>query len=121
MLDCSNRSPSFKKWLVINTLPHRESYACEHLRRQEFHVYCPMITKRIKHARSVFDAPRPLFPSYVFVEHRPQLRSWRPILGTHGVKSLVRTGEQPGFLCGSFIDDLKARELDGVIRKPAVE
>jgi transcriptional antiterminator RfaH len=108
-----------KKWLVINTIPHRETYACEHLVRQDFHVYCPMITKRIRHARSVYEASRPLFPSYIFVEYRPQRETWRPILGTYGVKSLVRTGDRPSLLCGSFIDDLRARECDGVIRKPA--
>lgn len=108
------------KWLVVNTQPHRESYACEHLLRQNFHMYCPMVTARIKHARSVHDAPRPLFPGYIFVEHRLENQPWRVILGTKGVKSLVRTGEQPSLLCGSFIAGLKARELGGVIRKPAV-
>jgi transcriptional antiterminator RfaH len=106
------------KWLVVNTFTHRENYACEHLLRQDFRVYCPMITKHIKHARSAYDVPRPLFPSYIFVEH--QYRTWRPILGTQGVKSVIRTGEQPGLLCGSFVDALKARESDGVIRKPAL-
>jgi transcriptional antiterminator RfaH len=108
------------KWLVVNTQPHRESYACEHLLRQRFHVYCPMITMRIRHARSVHDAPRPLFPGYLFVKHHLENQAWRPILGTQGVKSLVRTGEQPSLLCGSFIEGLKARELEGVIRKPDV-
>jgi transcriptional antiterminator RfaH len=77
-----------------------------------------MVTKRIKHARVIQDVSRPLFPGYVFVEHRPQLQTWRPILGTHGVKSVVRTGERPSLLCGSFIDGLKACEVDGVICKP---
>jgi transcriptional antiterminator RfaH len=120
-LHSSNRTQDFSKWLVVSTLPHRESYASEHLSRQKFNVYYPKIIKRIKHARSVCDAPRPLFPGYVFVEHRSDMRSWRPILGTHGVKALVRSGEQPGLLCGSFIEGLKAREQDGVVRKPAAE
>jgi transcriptional antiterminator RfaH len=106
------------KWLVANTLPHRESYACEHLARQNFQVYCPMITRRIKHARRVHDAPRPLFPGYVFVKHHVQGQRWHSILGTRGIKSLVRSGERPSELCGSFIEALKARETDGVIRRP---
>jgi transcriptional antiterminator RfaH len=113
------KSMSSRKWLVVNTLAHQETYACEHLLRQNFRVYCPMITKRIKHARSVHDAARPLFPGYIFVEHRLQQPSWRPILGTRGVRSVVRTGERPSLLCGSFIEGLKARESGGVIRKPA--
>ena len=110
---------SSSRWLVVNTLPHREIYAREHLLRQDFSVYCPMVTKYVRHARSAYDAARPLFPGYIFVEHRPRNQVWRPILGTHGVKSLVRTGEQPSLLCDSFIKQLKAREADGVIRKPA--
>jgi transcriptional antiterminator RfaH len=114
--DYSIKTPS-RKWLVVSTLPHRETYACENLLRQDFNIYCPMLTKRIKHARNVYDAPRPLFPGYIFVEYKPKLETWRPILGTYGVKSVVRIGEQPSLLCGSFIDGLKARETDGVIRK----
>jgi transcriptional antiterminator RfaH len=110
---------NMNKWLVVCTLTHRENYACENLMRQHFHIYCPMLTKRIKHARNVYDAPRPLFPGYIFVEYKPKLETWRPILGTYGVKSVVRIGEQPSLLCGSFIDGLKARETDGVIRKQA--
>jgi transcriptional antiterminator RfaH len=106
------------KWLVINTLPHRETHACEHLTRQHFRVYCPMIMRRVRHARSVSDEPRPLFPGYVFVEHRLADPTWRPILGTQGVKSVVRSGDQPSLLCGSFIDELRAREVEGVLRKP---
>jgi transcriptional antiterminator RfaH len=32
---------------------------------------------------------------------------------------LVRIGDQPAFVDGSFIDGLRAREVDGVIAKPA--
>jgi transcriptional antiterminator RfaH len=116
-----NAEKIFTKWLVVSTIPYKEVYACDHLVRQTFHVYCPMVTKRIKHARSIQDVRRPLFPGYVFVEHRPQLGTWRPILGTHGVKSVVRIGERPSLLCGSFIDGLKACETDGVICKPTAQ
>ena len=105
-------------WLVINTRPHQQAYARENLVRQDFHVYCPMISRRIRHARRVQDVPRPLFPGYIFVEQRPQ-QSWRPILGTYGVKTLVTSGDQPSVLPGRFVDALKAREFGGVIRKPA--
>jgi transcriptional antiterminator RfaH len=105
-------------WLVVNTRSHQEACASENLVRQEFHVYCPMISRRIRHARRAHDAPRPLFPGYIFVEHRPQ-QTWRPILGTYGVKTLVRSGDRPSVLASGFIDALKARELGGVIRKPA--
>jgi transcriptional antiterminator RfaH len=108
------------KWLVIATHPHRELFAISNLKRQDFDAYCPMIMKRIRHARRVYDDPRPLFPGYIFVAFQPA-QNWRPILGTYGVKSLVRNGEEPGLLGGSFIDAMKSRERDGVIRKLAAE
>jgi transcriptional antiterminator RfaH len=108
------------KWVVVNTQPHREIFASDNLTRQGFHVYCPMIMKRIKHARRVQDALRPLFPGYIFTQLRAETQQWRPILGTYGVKSLVRNGDELGFIGGDFIDGLRARELDGVIRKPSV-
>jgi hypothetical protein len=40
-----------------------------------------MILKRIKHARRVYDAKRPLFPGYIFVERPAQRHLWR--YGTH--------------------------------------
>jgi transcriptional antiterminator RfaH len=106
------------KWLVINTHPHRETLALENLGRQSFHTYCPMIVKRVKHARKVQDVPRPLFPGYIFVAYAAGL-SWRSILGTYGVKSVVRNGEAPGLLDGGYVEAMRAREKDGVIRKPA--
>lgn len=103
-------------WFVVNTHPNREAYAAEHLERQAFSVYCPMISRRVRHARRAYDALRPLFPGYVFVE-RPQDGRWRSILGTFGVRSLVRAGEEPSLIVGEFIRELRAREVDGVVSK----
>jgi transcriptional antiterminator RfaH len=107
-----------RRWIVLTTQPHRENFASGNLVRQGFEVYCPMAVKRIRHARRVFDAPRPLFPGYLFAEHRPGLNRWRAALGTYGVRSVVCNGDAPAMLPGSFIESLKAREISGVIRKP---
>ena len=77
-----------------------------------------MIVKRIKHARRVHDAKRPLFPGYIFVERPAQRHLWRPLLGTLGVRSVVRNGEIPSLLPAGFVESLKAREIDGAIQKP---
>jgi transcriptional antiterminator RfaH len=58
-------------WFVLSTHPHREAWALENLSRQQFNVYCPMIVKRVRHARRTYDALRPFFPGYIFVEHHP--------------------------------------------------
>lgn len=104
------------KWLVVATHPHREALAVDNLARQDFRTYCPMVARRVKHARKVQEVPRPLFPGYVFVAHVAG-RSWRPIMGTYGVKSLVLSGETPGLLDGGYIAAMRAREEGGLIRE----
>ncbi len=119
-VDVDRPSHAAFRWAAINTHPHREHIAVEHLARQAFHVYCPRELKRIRHARRVQDVLRPLFPGYVFARVSPELTMWRPILSTYGVRALVRIGDRPAFVDGDFIEGLRAREVDGVIAKPAV-
>ena len=108
--------PRPRDWAVVNTHPHREHIAREHLARQDFEVYCPMLRRRRTHARRVESVLRPLFPGYLFVRLGPERTSWRPILSTVGVRSLVRFGNRLAWLDEAFIQSLRAREVDGVIR-----
>jgi transcriptional antiterminator RfaH len=107
------------RWIVATTHPNSEAIAREHLERQKFNVYCPMIRKRRSHARKVEMVLRPLFPGYVFVHLEPSAPGWRPIQSTTGVRNLVRFGDEPAVLDARFIDGLKAREEDGAVIKPA--
>ena len=104
-------------WFVVSTHPHREDFAFENLERQDFNVYCPRILKHIRHARRAYDAPRPLFPGYLFVERGQR---WRSILSTFGVRSVVCQGDTPALLPEGFVENLKAREADGFIQRPKV-
>jgi transcriptional antiterminator RfaH len=105
-------------WIVVNTQPHRERLAVEHIRNQGFNVYCPMMRRRIKHARRTYDALRPLFPSYLFVALDPDQTQWRPLMSTIGVRSVVRNGERPSILDHRFVAAMQAREIEGAIVKP---
>jgi len=107
------------RWVVATTHPNSEAIAREHLERQGFDVYCPQIRKRRSHARKVEMVLRPLFPGYVFIRLVPQSPSWRPIQSTTGIRALVRFGDEPAVLDGSFIQSLKAREQDGAVVRPA--
>jgi transcriptional antiterminator RfaH len=106
-------------WAVVNTQPHCERIALDNLARQEFNAYCPMVRRRVKHARRTKDMLRPLFPCYFFVRLNPQTQRWRPIMSTFGVRMLVRFGEQPAFIADGFIQELKSHEIDGEIVYPA--
>lgn len=117
-MDDTSTTTGWLRWFVVQTHPHREPLAIENLRRQGYTVYCPLVRRRVRHARRAYDAERPLFPGYVFVADTPSARHWRPILSTLGVRSLVRAGDRPGALDGAFITALQAREVDGVIGLP---
>jgi transcriptional antiterminator RfaH len=103
-----------QRWVAVNTHANREQFAVDNLARQAFTTYCPLITKRVRHARQARDVLRPLFPGYVFVEVDPNPQQWRPILSTFGVRSLVRSGTQLSFLPTAFIAELKLRVSAGV-------
>lgn len=107
------------RWVAVHTHPHREHIAIENLMRQSFEAYCPMIQRRVRHARRTSEVLRPLFPCYLFVRIDPDCQRWRPIESTYGVRSLVRFGDQLGFVDNAFIESIKAREVDGAIAKPA--
>ena len=105
-------------WAVINTHPSREALALEHLDRQAFEAYCPMISKRLKQAHRYIDVARPLFPGYLFVRVAPERNQWRPVLSTVGVRTVIRFGERLGWVDNAFIEGLKQREKDGLIARP---
>jgi transcriptional antiterminator RfaH len=107
-----------RTWVVVNTHPAKEMLAIENLRRQKFETYCPLMRKRIRHARREHEALRPLFPSYVFAKLDPKMNRWRSIASTFGVKQLIAFGDRPGLLHSDFIESLKAREVEGVIVRP---
>lgn len=102
-------------WMVVNTHPHKEALAVSNLANQGFEAYCPMVRRRVRHARMTRDVLRPLFPSYVFVDTSATAGLWRPVLSTFGVRTLVRSGEDPSRLDGRFVAALRAREVDGAI------
>ncbi|MGZ5916982.1 MAG: transcription termination/antitermination protein NusG [Methyloceanibacter sp.] len=105
-------------WAVINTQPHRERIALENLQRQEFTPYCPIVKRRLRHARRVVDVLRPLFPGYLFVKINPEVERWRPMLSTFGVRNVVRCHDKVSLLDDAFVQALRAREVEGVISRP---
>ncbi|MDX2156960.1 MAG: transcription termination/antitermination NusG family protein [Hyphomicrobiaceae bacterium] len=107
-----------KSWVAINTHPHKEHLALMNLQRQSFAVYCPMLQRRVRHARRERLVLRPMFPGYVFAAVERSLALWRPMLSTFGVRSVVRSGDQLSFLPRGLVEALQEREIDGAIVKP---
>jgi transcriptional antiterminator RfaH len=105
-------------WIVVNTHPHKEATAVANLANQCFTSYCPVVRKRIRHARKTSQVLRPLFPGYLFVGLDSENAQWRPILSTFGVRSIIRSDDGPSRLHSGFIAALRSRESDGVIVAP---
>jgi transcriptional antiterminator RfaH len=106
------------EWAVAATHPHREALAFENLTRQGFTSYCPVIMRRIRHARRTYDSLKPLFPGYLFIELKNWQTQIRPLLGTLGIRTVVMSSGRPATLPSGFVENLRAREIDGRIAKP---
>ena len=104
-------------WYVVHTHPHAEARAQEHLRRQGFTTYLPLLLKARSHARKTDRVSRPLFPRYLFVMVDSTQQRWHSIRSTFGVANLVGGQDGPTALCGDIVETLRQRECaDGHIR-----
>jgi transcriptional antiterminator RfaH len=98
------------RWYVVQTQPHAEARAQEHLRRQGFTTYLPKLRKSRRHARKTEQVSRPLFPRYmlVLIDHTHQ--GWHAIRSTFGVSNLVGGENGPVALRDDVIEALRQRE-----------
>ena len=74
-------------WYLLQTKPHAHVTACDHLRRQRFDVFLPLITKTTK--KKALDITAPLFPGYLFIGTSIDPVPWKGINGTRGVSKAV--------------------------------
>jgi transcriptional antiterminator RfaH len=103
--------PGFRAhWYLIQSRPHAEVKASQHLRRQGFETYLPRYLKQYRHARRIEKVAAPLFPSYLFAAVDMASQRWFSIDSTIGVMRLVRNGNRPAIVPVSIIETLKQRE-----------
>lgn len=106
-----------QRWYAVQTHPHGESKAMQHLARQGFEVYLPRYLKRRRHARRVDTVVAPLFPRYLFVAVDHLTQRWRAIRSTVGVTDLVCQGDAPAHVGDAVIRELRTHEDEqGLIR-----
>jgi transcriptional antiterminator RfaH len=98
------------RWYVVQTQPHAEAKASQHLSRQGFDIYLPRYLKRRRHARRIETVVAPLFPRYMFVAVDTSVQRWRAIQSTIGVSHLVCSGDSPAAVADAIIDGLRRRE-----------
>lgn len=76
-------------WHLIQTRPNTHFLAEEHLRRQGFEVFLPLIIKTTKSNRKFVNKTVPLFPSYLFMGSSSKNISWKSVNGTRGISKAV--------------------------------
>lgn len=93
-------------WFAVQVQPRREQTASSHLVQQGFQVFCPVMSRTVRHARQFRERQLPVFPGYVFVSFDPSTSPWRRINGTRGVIGLVTMGSSPAKLPDAAVQSL---------------
>ena len=96
------------RWYAVKFQPHKYQLAKNNLERQGYIVFCPMISRLVRHARKSTLKPTPLFPSYLFVKFDIENDRWHPIDSTPGVVSVVKSGNSPQPLPNGLVENLQS-------------
>ncbi len=99
-------------WYLIHSKPRQEKTAREHLERQGYPCYLPVLRLEKIRRGAVAEVEEALFPRYLFVQldTGSGARSWAPIHSTQGVTRLVRFGLEPARVDEGLIAELKSQE-----------
>ena len=89
--------------------PGLETRALTNLKRQQYDVWLPLYRKSRRHARKLEKVLRPLFPRYLFINFDLMVQSWRPIISTSGVHTIVSNSDGPIAISDDVISSLFAR------------
>ena len=101
-----------KSWYLIYSKPKEEKLAKEHLERQGYETYLPLVLGRIKKRGRTQRSIQPMFPRYLFIYLSDQTDDWGPIRSTIGVSNLVKFGMAPAKVPENLIIRLKENEAD---------
>lgn len=100
-----------KYWSAVFAKPRQEALAKDHLGRQGFRTYLPMLKQPKRRRGRWVEIVEPLFPRYLFVELELGAQDISPIRSTLGVVSLVSFGQRPAAAPKGFVESLMAAEV----------
>lgn len=97
------------QWFALWTQSHCEQLVCDQLRAKGFEAFLPTIRQWSRRAGVRRLIPAPMFPSYLFVHHAIEKRSYIEIVNTRGVVRIL--GERWDRLA-----PVKDSEIEGIQR-----
>ena len=104
-------------WYLLQTKPNAHITACEHLSKQGFEAFLPLIVKTTKKNGKFLDIKIPLFPGYVFMGTSSDSIPWKSINGTRGVSKAVTLDGVYRPVCAHIIEGLRGRcDNGGVVQ-----
>lgn len=89
--------------------PNHEAIAGINLARQGYEYYCPRYATKQVNKPTVI---KPLFPRYIFILID---QFWSSILGTRGISRVLLADNGPATLPATAIEELKSREVHGLV------
>ena len=105
-------------WYLLQTKPNAHIKAYDHLKRQGFDVFLPLIIKTTKKNGKFLDAKAPLFPGYLFMGTSIHPVPWKSINGTRGISTAVTLDGIYRPINNDIIEGLKRRcDNDDVIQR----
>jgi transcriptional antiterminator RfaH len=102
-------------WACARLEPRREALAARFLTLAGFTTYLPRLREhRVSYGRRVEVSPV-LFPGYAFVLIELQ---WHGARWCPGVHNLIMDGLRPACVPDAVIDEIRAREVRGLVELP---
>jgi transcriptional antiterminator RfaH len=103
-------------WACAQLQPQRERLALHCLALEGFEVYLPRLRQMRRQGARKVESSSPLFPGYLFVRIVLQ---WRKAHWGPGVIGLIMDGGQPARVPVGVLDEIRAREVRGLVVLPS--
>lgn len=76
-------------WYLLQTKPNAHRIASEHLKRQGFTIFLPLLVKTTRLRGKFVNNLQPLFPGYLFIGTELVQIQWRSVNATRGISKAV--------------------------------
>lgn len=106
--DVAAGSETVVAWYLVQCKPRQDERAEEHLKRQSYAYYRPLVSRERLIRGRLLVMQESLFPGYIFIRLSANA-NWSALRSTRGVNRLVSFGGYPIQVSSGLIDSLRQR------------